>query len=91
MFILFLISRIFLLLNFLGERNRSGRTSFNVGKRLRRHWLAKGKGTMVMVQQVFSVSFVHLSYHLFKGRTSLPLELGEGNDENEGSIVFNSM
>ena len=46
---------------------------------------------MVMVQQVFSLSFVHLSYHLFKGRTSLPLELGEGNDENEGSIVFNSM
>ena len=62
---------IFLLLNFLGERNRSGRTSFNVGKRLRRHRLTEGEGAVIMVQQVFSLGFVHLTYHLFKGETRL--------------------
>ena len=72
------ISLIFLLLNFLGERNRSGRTSFNVGKRLRRHRLTEGEGAVIMVQQV-SLSFVHLTDHLFKGETSLSFKLGGGS------------
>ena len=34
-----------------------------------------------MLQQVFSLSVVHLTYHLFKGETRLSFKLGGGSCE----------